>query len=185
MKCEGNAIYIRFLEDQDVKAVTELQLRNQTFFDQYVSTRTSEFYTIKYQAQLIQDNVLQRERDEKYTFGIFVKDTDMLIGSITLSEVLRGPLQNCFIGYYLDLEHNGKGFMTEAVALVLRYAFDILHLHRIEAGVMPHNKGSIRVLEKAGFQKEGIARKNVNIKGNWEDHQVLAIISEDLEGRSL
>ncbi|MDF9767149.1 RimJ/RimL family protein N-acetyltransferase [Bacillus velezensis] len=46
----------------------------------------------------------------------------------------------------------------------------------IEAGVMPHNKASIRVLEKAGFHKEGIARKNVKINGKWEDHQVLAII---------
>jgi ribosomal-protein-alanine N-acetyltransferase len=69
--------------------------------------------------------------------------------------------------------------MTEAVRLVVRFAFEQLKLHRLEAGVMPHNLGSIRVLEKAGFHKEGIAKKNVKINGRWEDHQILAIINED------
>ncbi|MGO0190763.1 GNAT family N-acetyltransferase [Bacillus velezensis] len=77
---------------------------------------------------------------------------------------------------FLDGKHNGKGYATKAVKLAVDYAFNELKLHRIEAGVMPHNKASIRVLEKAGFHKEDIARKNVKINGKWEDHQVLAII---------
>ncbi len=71
--------------------------------------------------------------------------------------------------------------MTETVRLVVDYAFHELKLHRIEAGVMPRNLGSMRVLEKAGFHKEGIARKNVKINGVWEDHQVLAILNPDDE----
>jgi Acetyltransferases, including N-acetylases of ribosomal proteins len=67
------------------------------------------------------------------------------------------------ISYYLDSLHNGKGYMTEAAKLAVRFAFSELNLHRIEAGVMPHNIGSMRVLEKVGFHKEGIARKNVNL----------------------
>ncbi|MET3851852.1 RimJ/RimL family protein N-acetyltransferase [Paenibacillus sp. OAE614] len=69
--------------------------------------------------------------------------------------------------------------MTEAVRLMVDYAFTELKLHRIEAGVMPRNLGSIRVLEKAGFHREGIARSNVLINGKWEDHQVLAIINPE------
>ena len=49
--------------------------------------------------------------------------------------------------------------MTEAVQLVVKFAFQELRFHRIEAGVMPHNRASIQVLLKAGFHKEGIARK--------------------------
>lgn len=71
--------------------------------------------------------------------------------------------------------------MTEAVKLIVDFAFHELKLHRIEAGVMPRNLGSMRVLEKAGFHKEGIARKNVKINGVWEDHQVLAILNPDDE----
>jgi ribosomal-protein-alanine N-acetyltransferase len=71
--------------------------------------------------------------------------------------------------------------MTEAVRLVVSYAFNELKLHRLEAGVMPHNIGSIKVLEKSGFHKEGIAKKNVKINGRWEDHQVLAIVNDNVE----
>ncbi|MBL3644630.1 GNAT family N-acetyltransferase [Bacillus sp. RHFB] len=72
-------------------------------------------------------------------------------------------LQSALIGYYLDQKNNGNGYTTEAVNLVIDYAFRTLSLHRIEAGVMPNNIGSIRVLEKAGFHKEGIAKQNIKI----------------------
>ncbi|MFL6517591.1 MAG: GNAT family N-acetyltransferase, partial [Bacillus sp. (in: firmicutes)] len=104
-----------------------------------------------------------------------------LIGDIDLTGVLRGAVQSCYIGYSLDQEQNGKGFMTEAVKLVIEYAFKHLHLHRIVAGVMPRNIGSIRVLEKAGFEKEGIARKNVKINGKWEDHVTFSILNPEDE----
>ena len=109
--------------------------------------------------------------------SIFTINGDVLIGTIGLYQVIRGPRQSALLGYSLDQEHNGKGYMTQAANLVVNYAFDILKLHRIEAGVMPHNIGSIRVLEKAGFHKEGVARKSVEINGRWEDHQMLAILN--------
>ena len=76
-------------------------------------------------------------------------------------------------------KHNGKGYATEAaVELLIPYVFSQLKFHRIEAGVMPRNKASILVLEKVGFHKERISLKNVKINGNWEDHQVMAIIND-------
>lgn len=81
------------------------------------------------------------------------------------------------IGYSLDKEYNGKGYMTEAVKQVVRYAFEELKFHRITGEASPDNPGSIRVLENAGFHKEGIARLNVKIRGVWKDHQILAIIN--------
>lgn len=178
-KIEGEKIYIRTLEMSDAQAVLDLHLRNRDFFKKYITTRSDEFYTLKSQEEGIKRSLIEEERNERYSFGIFKRNEDRLIGNVTLSEILRGPLQSCYIGYYLDREENGKGYMTEAVKLSVKFAFEQLHLHRIEAGVMPHNLGSICVLEKAGFIKEGIARKNVHINGKWEDHQVLAIISEE------
>lgn len=179
MKIDGDKIYLRTLEEADAESMLDLQLRNKDFFAKYSSTRNEDFYTLEYQLEAIRKSLGQRERDERYSFGIFLKATDELIGSIALSEVLRGSLQSCFVGYALDKPQNGKGYTTEAVQLLVDFGFKELKLHRIEAGVMPHNLGSIRVLEKAGFQKEGIARKNVEINGKWEDHQVLAIINEE------
>ena len=77
----------------------------------------------------------------------------------------------------MDKEHNTKGYTTEALQLVVDFAFRELKLHRIEAGAMLDNIASIRVLEKVGFKKEGIAKENIRINGKWTDNQILAIIN--------
>lgn len=179
MKYVGENIYVRLLDVSDAEAKLSLHVRNKAFFQLYSPSRDEQFYTLEGQVKMIENNVALSEMDERYSFGIFLKDTDELIGIVTLSEVLRGALQSCYIGYMLDEQQNGKGYMTESVKLAVDFAFRELELHRIEAGVMPHNLGSIKVLEKAGFHKEGIAVKNVKINGKWEDHQILAIVAEE------
>jgi [ribosomal protein S5]-alanine N-acetyltransferase len=177
MKLVGHKIYLRFLEDTDVGPLTEMHCRNREFWQRYTPDRTEEFYTEEYQLNRIQTSLTKMERDEQYTFGIFLVGTDELIGIIELIEVVRGSLQTCWLGYYLNHSYNGHGYTTEAVRLVVDHAFEVLKLHRIEAGVMPHNIGSIRVLEKAGFHKEGLSKKNVKINGRWEDHLHFAIVN--------
>lgn len=179
---KNKQVYIRPLTEQDIDSSLKLQTENRDFFGKYSMTRSSDFYTIEAQTRRIRQQQEDRENDVSYSFGIFKKEDDTLIGAISLFQIIREDLQSAFIGYFLDQSHNGRGYATEAVELIVDFAFKELKLHRIEAGVMPHNLASIRVLEKAGFHKEGIARKNVKINGKWEDHQVLAIINpEDLE----
>lgn len=170
-------IYTRLLSLNDANDVLQFELDNQEFFQTYTMKRPSEYYQLDFQKDLINQKIAKAKNDIEYNFGIFKIDNDELIGTIGLFRILRDPLQSAIIGYSLSKNHNGKGYATEAVKLVLDYAFTILKLHRIEAGVMPHNLGSIRVLEKAGFEKEGISKSNVKINGKWEDHQVLAIIN--------
>jgi [ribosomal protein S5]-alanine N-acetyltransferase len=172
-------IYIRPLSVKDAEESLNFQLDNRGFFERFSMTRSSDFYTMEGQTERIGKYAELMSRDEEYNLGIFTNDTDTLIGTISLFQVLRGDLQSAFIGYFLDENNNGKGYTTEAVKLMVDYAFKEISLHRIEAGVMPHNLASIRVLEKAGFHKEGLAEKNVKINGKWEDHQVLAIINPD------
>ncbi|WP_163100302.1 GNAT family N-acetyltransferase [Peribacillus alkalitolerans] len=174
---KGRNIHIRQLLAEDASASLALQMENREFFEKFSMGRNSDYYTIEGQLERIQTYADRMKRDEDYFFGIFLNETDELIGTINLFQVIRGSLQSAFIGYFLDNSLNGKGYTTEAAQLIVDYAFNELNLHRIEAGVMPHNIGSIRVLEKAGFHKEGIAIKNVKINGKWEDHQVLAIIN--------
>lgn len=172
---EENAIVIRPLSLNDAERELVLQTENRMFFEQFAMSRQEDFYTLEGRKKRIEQSLKDAENDTEYSFGIFLQD-QTLIGTISLFQVVRGSLQSAFNGYFLDGKHNGKGYATKAVKLIVDYAFNELKLHRIEAGVMPRNKASIRVLEKAGFHKEGIARKNVKIKGKWEDHQVLAII---------
>ena len=180
MELMGNKIYLRFFEEKDTQPLLDLHSRNREFFQQYSPTFSEDAYTFAGVQKSISDFAKQREEDKNYSFGIFSKDTQELVGEISLARVVRGPLQRCMIGYSLDSESNGKGYTTEAVALAVEFAFIELKLHRVEAGVMPSNTGSMRVLEKAGFHKEGLEQKGVMINGSWEDHYIFAILSENI-----
>ncbi|MDO7907500.1 GNAT family protein [Paenibacillus sp. JX-17] len=174
---KSNNIHIRELTVEDAPGLLKLQEENREFFERYSPTRTPDYYTMESMLTRIQKQTEARQNDQAYDFGIFTNDNDLLVGTVSLFQVMRGPLQSAFIGYDLDQKYNGKGYTTEAVRQIVEYGFYELKLHRIEAGAMTHNIASIRVLEKAGFHKEGVAQKNVHINGKWEDHQVLAILN--------
>nr|WP_281170156.1 GNAT family N-acetyltransferase [Paenibacillus pinihumi] len=104
-----------------------------------------------------------------------------IIGMIALSNIVRGPFQSCYLGYRLDQGEVNQGFMTESLARVIRYAFDELRLHRIEANIMPRNSASLKMVEKLGFSSEGLARKYLKINGIWEDHIHMVLLNEAVE----
>jgi len=170
-------IYVRFPEESDAAELATMYKRNKAFFEKFSPGHPEAFDTEEYQLQAIAKSVSDREADRKYSFVICLTENDRIIGNVDLNFVARGPLQSCMIGYSLDQACNGKGYMTEAVKQVVRYAFEELKFHRIVGEASPRNPGSIRVLENAGFRKEGISRSNVKINGVWEDHQVLALIN--------
>ena len=128
----------------------------------------------------------QREQREDlgYAFGVFATETDTLVGGVSLSNVRRGVTQAAQLGYWLGLPHLRQGYMTEAVATVLPYAFYGLRLHRIEAATLANNAASIRVLERNGFEREGFARSYLKINGEWRDHILFAIIADDHQAQS-
>ena len=177
MNVTTEKIYIKLFEKKDAEALLQLEVKNKDFFKDYSIKREDEFYTLAFQEKLIKTWEINIKNDVDYHFGIFMCSDDYLIGSVNLYQVKRDPVFSAIVGYVLDKDQNGKGYMTEAVKQLVDFAFEEIHLHRLEAGVMPHNIGSIRVLEKAGFHKEGIAKSNVKINGQWKDHQILAIIN--------
>jgi ribosomal-protein-alanine N-acetyltransferase len=108
---------------------------------------------------------------------LFSRQSDELLGGLTIGHIRRGASQSCMIGYWMGQRFAGKGHMTAAVELAVHHIFHGLNLHRIEAACIPENERSIRVLEKAGFQREGYMRQYLKIKGEWRDHLLYALIS--------
>ncbi len=127
----------------------------------------------------IERGVAQAASDQGYAFGIFLNHSEELVGRVALSNLVRGAWHNATLGYFVGEAHNGKGYATEAVGLTLRYAFETANLHRVQAGVIPRNVGSIKVLERSGFRFEGLALKYLNINGVWEDHRIYAVTLEE------
>ena len=112
-------------------------------------------------------------------FFIFEREHGKLAGGITLGNIRHGVSQSGHIGYWMGERYAGRGLMTDAVNVLVRFAFDRLRLHRVEAACIPDNVRSIRVLEKAGFQREGLLRSFLKINGSWQDHYLYARIVDD------
>ena len=101
-------------------------------------------------------------------------EPEVVIGSLSLTNVIRGALQQCFLGYSLAASEQGHGYVSEAVERAVRFAFDELHLHRVQAGYMPENTRSAAVLRRCGFRVEGYAYDYLYIAGRWADHIITA-----------
>lgn len=83
------------------------------------------------------------------------------------------------LGYAYNRLYWGKGYATEAARAVLQFAFETLKLHRVGATVLPDNFGSIRVLEKLGFQREGVRRQAYSLRGTHEDLLCYSILAPE------
>ncbi|EKE44410.1 acetyltransferase, GNAT family [Oceaniovalibus guishaninsula JLT2003] len=108
----------------------------------------------------------------------------MLVGAITLDNVRRGPAQSATLGYWVGEPFARQGFMREAIAGVVHYAFNTLDLSRIEAGCLPENAASRGVLERSGFKYEGVAQSYLQIAGRWRNHVLYANLRPDRRGRT-
>ena len=121
----------------------------------------------------------QRHFDAAYGFGLFLLD-GRFAGEASLGSVQRGPFQSAFIGYWVDEALAGRGYVPEGVVLLLRYAFEALNLHRLEAAIVPRNTASRRVVEKLGFREEGLRVAFLHIAGAWRDHRSFALTTEEV-----
>jgi ribosomal-protein-alanine N-acetyltransferase len=120
------------------------------------------------------------KNDGAYVFLVAMREPDEpIVGRIALTAIARGPFQNAYLGYWIAASHQRLGLMTEAVGVALRFAFDTIGLHRVQAAVMPHNAASRRILTKRRFREEGLARRYLCIAGSWEDHVLYAITREE------
>ncbi len=137
-----------------------------------------------YSLTSVSRSVLRHRREWKrgQAFVLLVttrENEDRVIGRIALGGVLLGAFQNAYLGYWIDAEHQGRGLMTEAVRATTTFAFGTAALHRVQAAVMPRNEGSLRVLEKSCYRREGVAERYLCIAGRWEDHVLFAVTSEE------
>ncbi len=120
---------------------------------------------------------MKSHRENAEGFLVRVRETDAIAGFINLNEVVLGPYQRGLLGYGAFLPSAGQGFMTEGLDEVTRIAFDELGLHRLEADIQPGNRASLRLVQKAGFRREGLSPDFIFIDGQWKDHERWAKIN--------
>jgi [ribosomal protein S5]-alanine N-acetyltransferase len=121
------------------------------------------------------------ERSERIV--VCRNDDRAIVGYFALVEIVRGSFQSAYLGYYAFEPFAGRGYMREGLDLVLRYAFDDLRLHRVEANIQPGNGRSVALVRGAGFRKEGLARRYLKVGGRWRDHEHWALTVEERRAR--
>ena len=175
MRSRSKRVFLRAPEPDDCDELISLYRRSRKHFAGYARSRYSrdEFELM----------LLDASKDSNEYFLICRADDNAIVGTLNFGQIFRRAFQNAYLGYQLFAGHTGNGYMTEAVALGLRFAFMDLGLHRIEANVRPSNKPSIGVLIRNGFTKEGFSRRYLKINGRWCDHERWAILKEDWSSR--
>ena len=181
----GKRVMLRSLQVSDFSEWNKVRLDNINWLTKWEPTRPSGMPDVINDRNAFGARCNARDRERHlgsgYGFGVFVKGK--FCGEINLSSIQRGPFQSCYVGYWIDEGHAGNGYTPEALAVVLKYAFEDLDLHRVQVAIIPRNSSSRRVVEKLSLREEGIAERYLEINGKWEDHIRYAFTSEEWDRR--
>ncbi|MGA0532312.1 GNAT family N-acetyltransferase [Hansschlegelia sp. KR7-227] len=177
----GDGVTLRVPQMADFPAWSALREQSREFLQPWEPTWPQDDVSRLAYRRRIKRYVRELELDQAYPFFVFRKD-GQLVGGVTISQVRRGVSQTCSIGYWMGERFAGKGHMSAAVRALAPFAFETLKLRRVEAACLPRNLASIRLLEKAGFVREGYAREYLCIDGRWQDHLLYALLRSDAVG---
>ena len=179
MRLERGRIYLRPAKTSDWHAWAALRGESRAFLSPWEPTWSHDSLTRGAFQRRLRSYKSEMRQGIGYSFLIFRRADDLMLGGITLSNLRRGVSQAGTLGYWIGEAHSRQGYMTEALAALLEFAFGRLGLHRVEAACLPGNTASRRLLERAGFREEGYARQYLRIDGRWQDHVLFGLLRED------
>ncbi|WP_019603633.1 GNAT family N-acetyltransferase [Teredinibacter turnerae] len=166
---------IRPLAVTDAPLVHDFFVRNWHHLKPWVPQQAASYKNASQCATGVTRLVEAAQRGSSIRFLLLTDDQSQLIGSCTLSQIVHGPFQACYMGYDIDAGYEGKGLMRALCQRAIAHAFGPLKLHRIMANYMPHNNRSARLLKRLGFKIEGVAQNYLEINGRWENHVLTAL----------
>jgi [ribosomal protein S5]-alanine N-acetyltransferase len=166
----GKCTLLRAPRQDDFLQWRDLRQNSRSFLEAWEPRwNDDEFLQSSFRRRISHYNKLVAE-DLAYPFFIFSADGQTLQGAITLSNVRRGVAQMATLGYWTGEAYANRGVMADALATIKNFASEDLDLHRLEAACLQTNTPSIRLLVRAGFEREGFAKAYLKINGRWEDH---------------
>ncbi len=173
-------LVLKILDGSQSYMVTEFLKRGRDLFEKYESTKPTNYYMESYQRTVLDAEFAAMLNKRYLRYYVFkMNNPNLVIGTVSFGNVTDAPYNNSTIGYKFDPFFHNQGYALEAVNACIAPACSYLKLHRLMAYIMPENEPSIRLIEKAGFKCEGLMEKSINIRGQWEDHFLYALLNND------
>ena len=172
-------LIVRVPVSEDVPALTEYHRRNRQHLAPWSPIPPEHFFTEEFWRAKVEAGIDEYHLGISCRFFIFLRQKPTkVVGHIGFSQIFRGPFHACYLGYSVDGECEGKGYMREGIERAIQFVFEDLALHRIMANYIPHNIRSGNLLHRLGFVIEGYAHDYLQINGKWEDHVLTSKTNE-------
>lgn len=166
-----------------VDAVVDYYLRNREHVANSQALMPDAFYTTHHWRERLRKNQEAYMEDAALNLFVFIRKGEneyeqRVIGSVNFTSIIRRAAQFCYLGYSIDKDCQGQGYMTEAVGRGIDFAFGEMNVHRIMANYVPSNLKSAAVLSRLGFVVEGYARDYLCLNGTWQDHVMTSLTNQ-------
>lgn len=176
-RIETPRLILRFPAASDAAALARYVTENREHFRKAGPARDPSYFTAAYWTGAAVSIERDWREDRHCHFILFERDDRTPIGRARFSDFTRGAFHGCNLGYEIAKSHEGRGLMFEALQAAIAYVFGDLNLHRIQAGHLPGNERSARLLARLGFTREGFAKDYIRVDGQWEDHVLNALVN--------
>lgn len=175
---ETERLELRVLNEIYASDVLHFLELNKNIFEPFESPKPIGFYTLSYQKESLRAEYKAFLQSKYIRYYVFAKNLpDRIIGTVSFSNFLPFPFDSAVIGYKFDPAFQHKGYATESITTACHMLFTQNNVHRVEAYVLPDNLPSLHLLERVGFEFEGMSRSIINIHGKYRDHHRYALIS--------
>ena len=182
LSLETERLILSVYKPSAAQMVTDYLVRNRKFHTPYMQTHGDKYYTVSEQKQYLKSDLSLYNRNYQVAFWITLPDkADLIIGRLSFYSIIGGAMNTCFVGYHMDEQYQGKGYMSEALLAGCDFMFKYYRLHRIEADILPTNDRSLACVSKCGFEKMGYNEKFMEINGKYQDHVMLVKLNPGVE----
>ena len=179
IKLETNRLILRPPTFSDFRGWAQLRYESREFLKPWEPTWSEDHLTAKSFKNRVAWSRKSISLGTAIPLMLFKKNDGDLVGAITLDNIRRGPSQMGTLGYWTGKKYARQGYMKEAIRLMVGYAYSSIDLSRIESSCLPENRASISLLEKSGFNYEGVAQNYIKINGRWRTHMIYANLRYD------
>lgn len=177
---QTSRLILRVLDESRAEEVLAFYQAGEVSFAQFEPARPEGYLTTEYHSMVLRGEAagFLNGTHARYYFSL-KEDPNILIGTVSLTNILKGAFQSCQLGYKLLPDYRGQGFATEAARHLTDAIFREQNLHRIEAFTLADNLPSIGLLTRLGFSFESVATSVILLKNGFTDHCRYYLINPD------